>query len=275
MNKLLTLFLMLQITSYCQYKADKVLTDTSMAVGLVGEDGFVGKGVGTYCTNGIDKYIKGGTAVLISGIENCKRSYLNTTTGFFEIIYNNQTYFIEKDKLLTESSYYSQIENMSTGLADSFKANAQKIGQLLFENDKRKALNFIDGCKSKGLTILEWSYYDESEYTEGTSVKINIYNPTQKVIKYLWFTFIGFNPVGDKVVDMRRGLNITMKGVGPIKPGESGTYEYSYVWFTDIVETARIASIKVQFMDGTFKTVTNPKDIILPTSLYSILFEEE
>jgi hypothetical protein len=275
MYKLFFLFFMLPLASLCQSKADKVLTDTSMAVGLVGEDGFVGKSVGTYCLNGIDKYIKRGTAVLISGIENCKKSYSNDNSQFFEIIYNNQTYFIERDKLLTETSYYSKIENMSPELADSFRTNAQRLGQLLYEGNSKKVLRFLDGCKSKGLAILEWSFYDESEYTEGTSVSIKVYNPTQKTIKYLWFTFIGFNPVGDKVVDRRRGTNIAMKGVGPIKTDESGTYKYTYVWFTDLVETARITSIKIQYMDGSFKTVTNPKEIILPKELYDLLYDDE
>lgn len=275
MYKFFLFLLLIPVTSFCQTTKDRVLNDTTMAVGIVGEDGYVGKNVESYCYTGIDKYLKRGSAVLISGINNCKKSYSTEYSQFYEIIYNNQTYFIEKEKLLTELSYYSQIQNMSSSLADSFRTNAQRLGELLYEGDTKKALRFLDGCKSKGLAVLDWSFYDESEYTEGTSVSIKVYNPTQKTIKYLWFTFIGYNPVGDKVVDRKRGLNITMKGVGPIKPDESGTYKYTYVWFTDLVETVKIISIKVQYMDGTFKTITNPKEITLPNKLYEMLFEDE
>lgn len=273
--KFLFFFILFSNTSLGQSAKYKILTGTSMAVGIVGEDGFVGNNVGSYCLNGVDKYLKKGSAVLISGIENCKKSYSNDRTEFFEIIYSNKTYYIEKEKLLTEQSYYSQIENMSTELADSFRTNAQRLGQLLYYDDTKKLLRFLDGCKTKGLAVLDWSFYDESEYTEGTGVKIKVYNPTPKTIKYLWFTFAGFNPVGDKVVDRKRGANITMKGVGPIKADKSGIYEYSYVWFTDLVETARILSIKIQYMDGSFRTVTNPKEIILPKNLYDLISGDE
>ena len=66
-----------------------------------------------------------------------------------------------------------------------------------------------------------------------------------------------------------------MKGVGPIKPEENGTYEYKYVWFTDLVETAKILSIKIQYMDGSFKTVVNPKEIMLTKNLLDILLGDE
>jgi len=263
------------INILAQKDSQKILTDTTLAAGVVGESGFVGKEVGTYCLNGIDKYLEKGTVVIISGIKNCKESYSAGRSKFYEILYNNTTYYISKENLLTVYDYYGQLENMESNRADSFRAHAQLVSELLYDDDSKKLLRFLSGCKSKGLAILDWSFYDESEYTEGTSVKINVYNPTAKTIKYIWFTFAGYNPVGDKVVDRRRGANITMKGVGPIKPEASGSYEYSYVWFTDMVETAKIITIKIQYMDGSFKTVANPKDIILPGKLYDLIKGDE
>ena len=48
-----------------QNSVDKILTDTTMVVGVVAEDGFAGNSVGSYCINGVDKYFKKGTAVVI------------------------------------------------------------------------------------------------------------------------------------------------------------------------------------------------------------------
>ena len=45
--------------------------------------------------------------------------------------------------------------------------------------DKIKALS------SKGISIYSWGVYDESEYTDGTSIRFTFYNPTQKTIKYV------------------------------------------------------------------------------------------
>jgi hypothetical protein len=32
-----------------------------------------------------------------------------------------------------------------------------------------------------------------------------------------------------------------------------------YTWFTDLVQKVKITQIKVQYMDGSFKTINNPK----------------
>jgi hypothetical protein len=43
---------------------------------------------------------------------------------------------------------------------------------------------------------------------------------------------------------------------GPIKPDENGSYNFKYTWFTDLVQRVKITQIKVQYMDGSFKTIT-------------------
>lgn len=273
MQKILFIVLFLPVFSLAQDKKYEVLTDTSMVVGIIKEDEFVGRSIGSYCISGVDKYLKKGTIVLISGVEVCTNSYSNKE--YFEILYKNQTYYAERNKIITNETNFEQIASMYTSLADSFRIHAQDLAKILYRGDLRKALNFLAGCKTKGLAILDWSFYDESKYTEGTSVKIKVYNPTPKTIKYLWFTFIGYNAVDDKIVDRKRGANITMKGIGPINPDASGTYEYSYVWFTDLVESCKILSIKIQYMDGSYKIVSNPKGITLPQELYEILLDDE
>lgn len=276
MRLIFCLSLLIPLLVFSQSKKSEILTDTSMAVGIIGEDTYVGKSVGSYCLNGVDKYLTKGTTILISGIENCKKSYSNETTQFFEIVHNKKTYYIERDKLLTDKSYYEQIESMPPDKASAFREYAQSTSEILYKGNVRKALKFLDNCKANGLAVLDWNIYDESEYTDGTSVKFKVYNPTSKTIKYIWFTVVGFNPVGDKVIDRRKGTSsITVKAVGPIKTEESGSYEFTYVWFTDLVETARITSIKVQYMDNSIKTITNAKAVTMSDELYQILFEEE
>lgn len=151
------------------------------------------------------------------------------------------------------------------------------IQELNSQNKKDSVLTkFLKNGRIKGLTLLVSVIYDESEYTEGTSAKFVVYNPTQKTIKYLWFTVVGFNPVGDKVIDRVKGVsNITLKGVGPIEKDESGTYEFDYVWFTDMVETFKIISIKVQYMDNTIKTISNVKEITFTDDMLNSLKNDE
>jgi hypothetical protein len=276
MIRLLFLFLTIPTVSLCQTEFEKILTDSTSAVGVVFEDCFVGKSVGTYCINDVDKNLVKGTPIIISGVLNCKKSYSDDIIQYYRIIHNDNTYFIEKEKLKTFDGYYEQIEAMPSEKANAFEKHAIYIAQIMYKGNTKNALDFLDNCKPKGLSVLSWSTYDESEYTEGTSAKIKVYNPTSKTIKYLWFTFIGYNPVDDKIVDRKRGTSsITVKGVGPIKPDESGSYEYTYVWFTDLVATAKVSNIKVQYMDGSIKNITNPKEIMLPQKLYDVIFDNE
>jgi hypothetical protein len=269
-------FCSLPFVSTAQSSRTEILTDTTMAIGVIAEDCFVGKSISSYCINGSDKEFSVGDAVLISGIQKCTKSYSNETTQFFEIKQYKNTYYIERSKLLINATFFEQIENMPTERSQAFKENAQNISELLYRGEVRKALKFLDNCKSKGLAVLDWSHYDESEYTEGTSIKIQVYNPTSKTIKYLWFSFVGFNPVGDRIISRKTGTgNIIKKAVGPIEPNENGSYEFSYAWFTDLVETARIVSIKVQYMDNSIKIIQNPQSTILPNQYYKFLFDEE
>ena len=70
-----------------QSSSDKILTDSTVAIGVILEDSFVGNSVGTLCIKGFDKYIKRNTGVIISGIETCKKGYSDESSLFFEIIY--------------------------------------------------------------------------------------------------------------------------------------------------------------------------------------------
>ena len=53
-----------------------------------------------------------------------------------------------------------------------------------------------------------------------------------------------------------------------IEPDESADYEFEYTWFTDIVEYAKIRSIKVDYKNGTSKTITNVSKIEWSDDLY-------
>lgn len=271
---LLPILLILPVFSYSQQQESSILSDTTLVVGIIKENTFIGNTITSYCSNGFDKQLDEGITVIISGIQICSKSYSDDRSEFYEILHDNKTYYVERDKIETDASFFGQIERMSKEKADKFKAHASYIEDILYKDKIKKALQFIDNCKVRGLAILDWSFYDESEYTEGTSIKFRVYNPTSKTIKYIWFTVIGYNPVGDKVTDIRKGSSITVKAVGPIKREESGLYEFDYVWLTDMVETMKVSTIKIQYMDNSIRTVTNVKEITLPNEMYRVLKDD-
>lgn len=260
---------------FCQSKKNTLFNDSTTVYGYVNENVFVGQSTGLNCFGGSDLFLSKGTIVIVSGVNSCKYSGSETINPFFEILVNCKTYYIEKDKLYTENDYYSILDTLPIPIIIKFKMNALKQAELKLSRDKKNLLTYKNLTVSKGLAVAEWSFYDESEYTNGTSVKIVVSNPTKKIIKYIWFTFTGFNSVGDKIIDAKRGSNIIMQAIGPINPEETATYEYKYVWFSDLVESAKIVSIKVQYMDGSFKTIIKPSDIIFPAGLNYLISKEE
>lgn len=273
---LVFLFVITSTFVYSQKNETKNINDTTLIFGVVTEDSYVGKDVSSYCSVGYDRNLPKKTIVLVCGTKRCTRSYSNEGTDFFLINYNKKLYYIEKEKLFLKDYTFDEINNMNEETAQKFKEYSNSMASLMYDMDVKEALNFLNSCKPYGLVVYDWEYYDESEYTDGTSARITVYNPTNKTIKYLWFNFIGYNPVGDRVVDRVNGTSIiTKKGVGPIAKGETGTYEFEYLWFTDIVETAKISSIKVQYMDGTIKTINNPKTIMLSDKYRKILEETD
>lgn len=132
-----------------------------------------------------------------------------------------------------------------------------------YTQDTKKILGEFDSFKKYGLSIVKWSVYDESDYTDGTGIRFTFYNPTKSMIKYITITFVGYNAVDDPV-----GRALTKKCIGPIEPDESGEYQFEYAWFTDIVEYAKIRSIKVDYKNGTSKTITNVSNIEWSEELY-------
>lgn len=117
----------------------------------------------------------------------------------------------------------------------------------------------LDRFVKGGLGILEWGVYDESEYTDGTSVSVKFYNPTKSMIKYITLRFQGYNAVDDPV-----GTVETRKCIGPIEPDETASYAFEYVWFTDIVEYARLKSVVVQYKNGTSCRITDIGSVMAP-----------
>lgn len=293
-NSLFTILFLFPVLIMAQTKTTKVskLTGSSDVSATVREYSNVGISFNNNCDFFYNLYLEENTKIIICGTDSCIRKEWNDTTRYFVILHDDDYFYIEKNKIKTNPTYYKQIANMSPEMADSFRRNAIRYSILVMRIDsiseimkalvetkmalenKIMALNFLEKTVPKGLAVLNWSYYDESEYTSGTSIKLEVYNPTKKTIKYIWFTFVGYNAVDDKVTDIKRGTFITMKGIGPIETKSIANYVFEYVWFTDIVETAKISSIKVQYMDGTFKTIIDPKSITLSQSYYDILFSE-
>lgn len=118
------------------------------------------------------------------------------------------------------------------------------------ESIKDALIPFL-ATKKYGIGLISYQATDD-DYATGAN--FFIFNPTAKTIKYIWFTVAGENPVGD-LVKTNTGYYKTLKAIGPIESNSIGEWSFDYVWSTDIVQYLKIATIKIQYMDGTYRTV--------------------
>lgn len=252
---------------------EEQLSDSTIVFGVITESCFISKTLNQYCMVESEKFIHEQKSVIVKGILACDRSSKSTLV---EIILNNESYYIEKDNLtIVSTNFYEQYNGFSDSQKEKFKNKALDASNYIRAELLTNTLNFINKCNSKGLCIINWNLNDESEYTEGTGINVKVLNPTKKTIKYIWFTYVGYNPVNDKVVDRLKGTSaIQVKAVGPIKPEESGTYNFEYVWHTDLVETAKLIQVKIQYLDGTFKLISDSNSIKMTPEMKE-LFEEQ
>ena len=224
------------------------------------------------------RFVAGDTIPII-GFEKCF-PYGNIKAvpkSYYLAMYDTGVFFLPETSVSVLGNWNGKVANMSAQEFIQLELNTRKYFNKLFENRMRiqdsletlrqkKLLEYSKKCELKGIGVFECVAVDASEYTEGTGVDFTFYNPTKKVVKYVHATVVGMNPVDDPVIEGGKTSH-TLKCIGPINPGETGSYSFEYVWFTDIVERAKLTSIKVQYMDGTEKIISKPSEVIMPKEL--------
>lgn len=248
--------------------ADKLqLSDSTLILGISKGLCFIGKEVSNYdCGFDINYIVQFNTRFIISDAYSCGyRKY-------YKVIYQNEEYFIDSRDIRlvnSEVNYHEILYHLSPPKKERYCNFAKYMSDAYYKKRLMEAASFLDNYKQNGLAILSWRLNDESEFTEGTGLKITFSNRSNKTIKYIWTSIVGYNSVGDKVVDPKKRVSsIQVKSVGPIRPNNSAEFEFNYIWFTDLVDNAKITYIKVQYMDGTTKTINHPVEITLDKDLF-------
>lgn len=212
-------------------------------------------------------YLKKGTPLFI--VDKVRSG----SSEYYKAYCDDKWFYIDKVDVLTDALENREVDTLlrhSPEIKENLEKYVAYYSPQLFYQYYKPICDQIATLNSYGLNIVEWSVHDESRYTDGTGIKFEFYNPTKKTIKYITINYVGYNAVDDKVSSGGKYTQ-TSKCVGPIEPGETATYEFEYVWFTDIVEYAKLVSIKVQYRDGTMKTYTHPNKIVWKDGIQSYL----
>lgn len=257
----------LTIFMSCPVNADTG-TAYSPIIATINTDTSARPAEGEYCGALSHVTLKDGLRVVLIGERECKSKHWNDTTSYYEVAAFGHRRLVSKDSLDIPNIEQQIIPKLSN---DDI-SQAISLSDKLWQEDRSELDKEMARHRKAGLTILNASISDVSEYTQGTSFSISVKNPTKKPIKYIWLTIVGFNAVNDPVRDsFKRTPEISVKAIGPIEENMSGSYHWEYLWLTDIVESFKIRKIKVQYMDGSIKTISDAKSIFLSRKSLMVL----
>ncbi|WP_333695485.1 hypothetical protein [Flavobacterium sp.] len=221
------------------------------------------------CTLDVKEILDNNESLLLYGYFNCNKENI----GIYKVYWHGQAYMIEEKKVKIKPEDESFLKSMDSIQQKEMELKIKETAKKELEEVNAKIDALVSKFKAKGklngILFKKSNAFDQSEYTKGTGYSTTFINTSTKTIKYIWFTVKSINPVGDLVSTK------TLKGVGPIKPNNEGEYIFDYVWFSDLVETTKLLTVKIQYMDGSIKTIQNGNELIVGESLYEFMFKKE
>lgn len=242
-------------------------------LGLVKQQTSAAEKASDFCSIHTGKRIPKGSIVVVVRHVSCVSRYgASLNKQFLEVIYAGQTRLVHVDSVHMNDADTKQLGSLQPAQIEASLDDWRRTSLLARSSELQEAIKALDATRKHGIAVLDSSIYDVSAHTEGTGFRISVYNPTKKAIKYVTVSLVGLNAVGDPVRGPLRNTTIaTLRGIGPIDPDDSASYSKDYMWMTDIVEDFRISSIKVEYMDGSSKTVTNLKGASLSEEARQVL----
>ena len=191
---------------------------------------------------------------------------------YYKAVLHGKSFFIKCSEVNIEKpELLDTLLTQPQDIRDAFFDFAKIASRYRYLEERLENLTEFQKLSGKGLMVLEAYPYDMSEYTDGTGMKFRFLNTSKKTIKYITVNFIGYNAVDDPVTSEGKTL-LTVKGIGPIDPFETGYYDFEYVWFSDIVEYSKVRSIVVQYTNGTSKTFTGESVKVVPDKIKNLSF---
>ncbi|WP_244939817.1 energy transducer TonB [Kaistella daneshvariae] len=270
MKKLYILFLSTPILFFSQQSEIDTVLLSKMIVANVNTDFPVGKKLNADCTLGDTKTFRSthSEAPKLAQVTDYILCNNGTPNMFFEIYDGNDFLYVKDNNVLFTKD--TDVDNIKVTLSrrtpqeKSFvRSNVRGLVKYAEEYfleqkeeelsaEKREALEPFFETEKYGLGFVK---YNATSGYSSTGASFKIFNPSKKTIKYIWFTVAGENPVEDLVKLSNGNYYTTLKGIGPIESYGFGSWEFEHVWFTDIIEYLRISNIKIQYMDGSVRTV--------------------
>lgn len=201
---------------------------------------------------------------------------------YFKIFNGDRSYFIpveaasvtnEKESNDSAKLFFSTLDahkkqKYQQGLRD-FVERRRKIDKLnaemaQFEEDDK----IIDAGRKvfqNALVVGDYSFPSEYSFV---GFSIEVYNNSNKTIKYIYFNLAGYNAVDDRVYTLSGKPSITYTGIGPIGPKEGGSWNFETIWDGNQFDYGKVNSITVEYTNGTKQTFSNIRQLLIPDEYF-------
>jgi hypothetical protein len=162
---------------------------------------------------------------------------------------------LERERLILES--FQRLKREST--EDSTKA-IELINELKTSNESislifEKIKSNINYAKKNGGIIV--TQFDVIDNDYSINLTFEVFNCSNKRIKYVEFKVKALNDVNDQVKSIE-----TLTGIGFVEVNGYSSWAFEDVWYSQIISSAKIISIKLTFEDGTTKVINEVYKII-------------
>lgn len=189
---------------------------------------------------------------------------------------NGAEYLIIKLRTANENKNLEEVEKIANELNSRFRGTKEDIeGQKTLKSlqeqiSKEKQKEEEEKSKTQKQKLneiikLNGVRIDDINSAGGVDVSISFTNKSDKPIKYVNFSVVGYNAVGDRIQSEIGGKEIAyLQTVGPYAKNEgSNTYQgYNYweaIWYNSTIKKIEVIGITIDYMDGT-KIVLTEED---------------
>jgi len=256
--------------SFC--KAQR-LSDTSFIVGKLKSATSLYRQAGEYCSGSSPKYLAGSPSLVIAGVKTCSSSFNNAL--FYDVIYKGEHFFADTNTISLAGFTVKDFSNLNEDQKNSFIRNAERKERAFYDMKKGQLDEATGRAKRAGMLILNWGTDSENQYSNGTGAHFTIYNLGPKEIKYIYFNVKGYDTRGHRIVDNKSNRSIIeLRGMGPVKPGDTRSFSFNTVWPSSLVQNPAITSLKIVYVDGSDKEVSAVEKLILDQDLYAYFFSD-
>ncbi len=109
---------------------------------------------------------------------------------------------------------------------------------------------------------------------DGVGVKHEVYNASDKRMKYITFVYIAYNSVGD-VVSCKVSGKVEARGrlTGPVEPYEKTEVRWEALWYNPTIDKVELKEVIIQYMDDTEETIKG-EDIVNINNHESVYYQK-